>query len=286
MNHLLSRNSFLYLAWRSLKKSKMALFGLAIVLTLLIVAAFASFIAPYDPYKVNIEKVVASPSPDHIFGTDYLGRDIFTRVVYGSRISLQVGFIAMLISVIIGTLLGAISGYFGGWVDHVIMRVTDVFFAMPAPLLAIAVMAIFENPSTSKIFVVLGLIGWTGIARLIRGKVLAVKEEEYTQAAVALGAKTPRILFRHVLPNSLAPLIVAATVNVAGNILTEAWLSFLGIGAQPPIPSWGQMITEGQSYLTTKPWVCIFPGLAIFFTVLGFNLFGDGLRDALDPRLR
>ncbi len=284
-------DSFISLVWRQFKKSTMALVGLAIVMGLILMGALAPILAPYDPYpdsdiwETDISNIVAPPSLQHPFGTDDLGRDIFSRIIYGSRISLQVGFIAMLISVWIGVVLGTAAGYYGGWIDNLIMRITDIFFAMPAPLLVIAVMAIFENPSVDKIFFVLGFIGWTGIARLVRAKILSVRQEEYTQAARALGARTWRIILRHVLPNAMAPLIVAATIRVAGNILTEAWLSFLGLGAQPPIPSWGTMVTEGQRYLTTQPWVCVFPGLAIFTVVLGFNLFGDGLRDALDPKL-
>ncbi len=284
-------DSFISLTWRQFKKSRMALVGLAIVIGLILMGASAPILAPYDPYpdsdiwETDISNIVAPPSLQHPFGTDDLGRDIFSRIIYGSRISLQVGFIAMLISVWIGVVLGTAAGYYGGWIDNLIMRITDIFFAMPAPLLVIAVMAIFENPSVDKIFFVLGFIGWTGIARLVRAKILSVRQEEYTQAARALGARTWRIILRHVLPNAMAPLIVAATIRVAGNILTEAWLSFLGLGAQPPIPSWGTMVTEGQRYLTTQPWVCVFPGLAIFTVVLGFNLFGDGLRDALDPKL-
>ena len=284
-------DSFISLAWRQFKKSTMAMVGLAIVMGLILMGALAPILAPYDPYpdsdiwETDISNIVAPPSLQHPFGTDDLGRDIFSRIIYGSRISLQVGFIAMLISVWIGVVLGTIAGYYGGSIDSLIMRITDIFFAMPAPLLVIAVMAIFENPSVDKIFFVLGFIGWTGIARLVRAKILSVRQEEYTQAARALGARTWRIILRHVLPNAMAPLIVAATIRVAGNILTEAWLSFLGLGAQPPIPSWGTMVTEGQRYLTTQPWVCVFPGLAIFTVVLGFNLFGDGLRDALDPKL-
>ena len=284
-------DSFISLAWRQFKKSTMAMVGLAIVMGLILMGALAPILAPDDPYpdsdiwETDISNIVAPPSLQHPFGTDDLGRDIFSRIIYGSRISLQVGFIAMLISVWIGVVLGTIAGYYGGSIDSLIMRITDIFFAMPAPLLVIAVMAIFENPSVDKIFFVLGFIGWTGIARLVRAKILSVRQEEYTQAARALGARTWRIILRHVLPNAMAPLIVAATIRVAGNILTEAWLSFLGLGAQPPIPSWGTMVTEGQRYLTTQPWVCVFPGLAIFTVVLGFNLFGDGLRDALDPKL-
>ena len=194
----------------------------------------------------------------------------------------------MSISILIGTVLGALSGFFGGPVDSIIMRITDVFMALPAAILALAVMAVFENPSVNKIFMVLGLIGWTTVARLVRSRVMEIRSEEYVIAADALGFSSMRTLTRHVLPNSLAPIIVVATLGIAGNILTEAWLSFLGLGAEPHIPSWGRMITEGQAYLATasRPWIYVFPGVALFLTVMGFNLLGDGLRDVLDPTVK
>jgi len=276
------------ISMRSFIRSRNALIGLVMVGGFLVAAAFSPLIAPHDPYEISLQNKELAPSPEHPFGTDGLGRDIFSRVVYGSRISLKVGILAMSISVVIGTLLGALSGYFGGRIDSLVMRITDVFLAMPAALFALAVMAVFENPSVNKIFIVLGLIGWTTIARLVRSRVLEIKNEEYVTAAVALGYGWPRVLFRHVLPNSMAPLIVAATIGIAGNILTEAWLSFLGLGAEPHIPSWGRMITEGQAYLATasKPWIYVFPGAALFLTVMGFNILGDGLRDILDPTLK
>ena len=265
-----------------------ALIGLVIVVGFLFSAAFASLISVQDPYEIDLDIKELAPSINHPFGTDSLGRDIFSRVVYGSRISLKVGILAMTISVVIGTVLGSLAGYFGGIIDTVIMRITDIFLAMPAALFALAVMAVFENPSINKIFIVLGFIGWTTIARLVRSRVMEIKNEEYVLAAVALGFGWLRILARHVLPNSMAPLIVAATLGIAGNILTEAWLSFLGLGAEPHIPSWGRMITEGQAYLSTasKPWIYVFPGMALFLTVMGFNMLGDGLRDILDPTLK
>lgn len=273
---------------RSLVRSRNALIGLVIVGGFFIAASFSSFISVQNPYEINLDTKELAPSLNHPFGTDSLGRDIFSRVIYGSRISLKVGIFAMMISLIIGTVLGALAGYFGGIIDTVIMRITDVFLAMPAALLALAVMAVFENPSINKIFIVLGFIGWTTIARLVRSRVMEIKNEEYVLAAVSLGFSWLRTLVRHVLPNSMAPLIVAATISIAGNILTEAWLSFLGLGAEPHIPSWGRMITEGQAYLATasKPWIYVFPGMALFLTVIGFNMLGDGLRDILDPTLK
>jgi len=278
--------------WKEIVKSKLAVTGLFLVGFLVLIAALGPLLCPYDPFEINLDLVIAEPygpkppSPEHPFGTDDLGRDLLARIIYGARVSLQVGVLAMLIAAGIGITLGTLAGYFGGWVDAVITWLIDTAFAFPAALLAIAVMAIVPNPSVFWIFIVLGLIGWAGIARVVRGKVLAVREEEFADAARALGARNYRVMLRHILPNCMAPLMVAATINIAGNILTEAWLSFLGLGAQPPIPSWGLMVTEGQAYLSTHYWMCLFPGLAIALTVLGWNLLGDGLRDALDPRLK
>lgn len=281
-------DSFTRISLRHIVRSRSALIGIVIVAGFLFAASFSGFVAVDDPYKIDLTRKELSPSSEHPFGTDGLGRDIFSRVAYGARISLKVGILAMTISVVIGTFLGALAGYFGGTVDSLIMRITDIFLAMPAALLALAVMAVFENPSINKIFIVLGFIGWTTIARLVRSRVMEIRNEEYVIAAVALGFNSARTLWRHVLPNAVAPIIVAATIGIAGNILTEAWLSFLGLGAEPHIPSWGRMITEGQSYLATasKPWIYVFPGLALFLTVIGFNMLGDGLRDILDPTLK
>ena len=272
----------------SLMRSRNAAIGGVIVALFFISAVFSPLIAPDDPYAIDLDIRENAPSVKNPFGTDSLGRDVFSRVVYGSRISLKVGIMAMGISLVIGTALGALAGYFGGRIDTVIMRTTDVFLALPAALLALAVMAIFENPSVNKIFIVLGCIGWTTIARLVRARVMEIRNEEYVIAAVALGYGWMRTLLRHVLPNAAAPIIVAATIGIAGNILTEAWLSFLGLGAEPHIPSWGRMITEGQAYLSTasRPWIYFFPGIALFVTVMGFNLLGDGLRDVLDPTIK
>jgi ABC-type dipeptide/oligopeptide/nickel transport system permease subunit len=260
--------------------------GLVLITVLIVCAVFAPLITSFSPYQVQIENITARPGSLHLLGTDDLGRDLFSRVVYGSRISLMVGVIATIIAMSIGIFIGLVAGYYGSIVDSLLMRFTDIVLAFPTPLFAIAVMAIFENPSIDKVFIILGLIGWPSTARLVRGQVLALREMDYVQAARAMGAKERRILWRHILPNSLAPILVVATLMIPGNILTEAWLSFLGLGTQPPQPSWGAMITEGQAYLETKPWICAFPGIAIFITVLGFNLFGDGLRDYFDPKLK
>ena len=269
-------------------RSRNATIGFVIVAIFVLSALFSPLIAQKDPYDIDLDSKELAPSFENPFGTDSLGRDIFSRVVYGTRISLKVGIMAMTISLVIGVVMGGLSGYFGGIIDTVLMRTTDIFLALPAALLALAVMAIFENPSVNKIFLVLGLIGWTTVARLVRARVMEIKNEEYVIASVALGFNWLRTLARHIIPNAMAPIIVAATIGIAGNILTEAWLSFLGLGAEPHIPSWGRMITEGQSYLSTasKPWIYIFPGLALFITVMGFNLLGDGIRDILDPTIK
>ena len=275
-----------------IKKSKLAVTGFVMVGSLILIAILGPLLWPLDPFEIDLDLVIEAPygpkapSSAHPFGTDDLGRDLLARVIYGARVSLQVGILAMLIAGTIGITLGVVAGYFGGWVDTAVTWLMDTAFAFPAALLAIGVMAIVPNPSVFWIFTVLGLIGWAGIARVVRGKVLAVKEEEFVDAAKAMGSGHIRIMLIHILPNCLAPLMVSATINIAGNILTEAWLSFLGLGAQPPIPSWGLMVTEGQAYLSTHYWMCLFPGLAIAVTVLGWNLLGDGLRDALDPRFK
>ena len=221
---------------------------------------------------------------------------MLARLLYGARISLSVGVLAELVALVLGLLIGGLAGFYGGWVDDFLMRLADTFFSLPAPLLALAVTAALPNPSSlsflnrlpepslAVVLIVLGCIGWAGIARLVRAQIMVLREMEYSRAATALGARSARLILHHFLPNALAPILAAALVGVAGNILAESWLSFLGVGAHPPLPSWGIMITEGQNYLTTHPWVCIYPGLALFCVVLGLNLLGDGLREGWDPR--
>ncbi len=269
-----------------IRRSKMAVAGLIVTVLLVFVALMAPVIAPADAKKTDLQAITLPPSREHVLGTDDLGRDIASRIIYGSRISLSVGIVAEAISLAIGLAIGAIAGYYGGWLDNALMRFTDVIFAFPTALFAIAVSAVFEERTVITLFLILGLIGWAGIARIVRGTVLTVKEQEFAEAARALGGRDARIILRHILPNCLAPVIVAASIGVAGNILTEAWLSFLGLGLEASVPSWGNMIRDGQQFITSKPWICFFPGLAIIITVLGFNLLGDGLRDILDPRLR
>jgi len=242
------------------------------------------------PAAARKEFRVPKPAPDGNYyfplGTDKAGRDMLSRLIYGAQISLIVGIVAELINILIGVGIGAAAGFYGGRLDNFLMRLTDVFFAFPSLLLAIAILAAIEKPGLWNIFIALGVTGWTPIARIVRGQVLAVKEQEFIQAARAQGAGDLRIVLSHILPNSVAPIIVVGTLGVAGNILGEAGLSFLGLGIQPPAPSWGNMLSDGRSAIDTSWWVSLLPGLCIVLTVLGFNLLGDGLRDALDPRLK
>jgi len=268
--------------------NRLTTIGIAIVVVLLIVALFAPWIAQYDVGTTDIALRYLPPSAVHWFGTDSTGRDIFSRVVFGARISLQVGIIVVVVSSIVGTFIGAIAGYYGGWLDRIISGyVFNVFLAFPGLLLAIAMVA-FLGAGLNKLIFALCIIGWVGYARLIRGQVLKVREYDFVQAARALGASDMRILFRHILPNSIQPLIVQASLGMAGAVLSEASLSFLGLGVPPPAPSWGVMIEEARdlSTLQAAPHALIFPGIAIALTVLAFNFIGDGLREYLDPRQR
>ena len=268
--------------------NRLTIIGLVIVVVLVIVALFAPWIATYDVGATNLSMRYLAPSAEHWFGTDSTGRDIFSRVVFGARISLQVGVIVVSVSAIIGTLLGAIAGYYGGWVDRSVSGyVFNVFLAFPGLLLAIAMVA-FLGAGLNKLILALCIIGWVGYARLIRGQVLKVREYDFVQAARALGASDARILLIHILPNAIQPLIVQASLGMAGAVLSEAALSFLGLGVPPPAPSWGVMIEEARdlSTLQAAPHALIFPGIAIALTVLAFNFIGDGLREHLDPRQR
>lgn len=271
--------------WRVLRRSKLALAGLVIVGGLVLLAIAGPTIAPYDPNDLNVRQRTLAPSFAHPFGTDDRGRDVLSRVLYGARVSLQVGVIAVGISATAGTLLGAASGYFGGWTDEVIMRATDVLFAFPGILLAIAIMAVL-GPSVTNAMIALGIVYTPIFARITRGAVLAIRTEVFVEAAHACGAGATRVLGRHILPNVLAPIIVETTLSLAFAILAEAALSFLGLGTPPPAPSWGRMLSEGRDFIRDAPWMGLFPGLAIVLAVMGFNFLGDGLRDALDPRLK
>lgn len=259
--------------------------GLVAVLLMVGLAVFAPLIATHDPNNIDLIRLLESPSVEHWLGTDSQGRDIWSRLVYGARISLSVGIFSQLISIAIGITLGLIAGFYGRWVDEVVMRIADITLAFPTLLLLIAMAAAFQ-PSLTVVLVTIGVVGWAGIARLVRGQVLVVRQLDYIQAARSLGAQNLHLMTRHILPNVVAPVIIAATLGIAGAIMAEAALSFLGLGVQPPTPSWGSMIADGRDLdqLRNAPWTSVAPGLAIGMAVLGFNLLGDALRDALDPR--
>jgi peptide/nickel transport system permease protein len=256
--------------------------GAAIVFATVLLALFGPVLTPYDPSSQELPLRLEGPTGAHLFGLDELGRDIFARVLAGARISLVVGLVVVSVSASAGTLLGSIAGYFGGRVDEIISRVIDILLAFPGLLLAIALVAVL-GPSLANVILALSLIGWVGYARLVRGQVLRAREFEFVQAARALGAPTPRILLRHIVPTTLPAVTVQATLGMGAAILSEAALSFLGLGVQPPTPSWGTMLNGGRAHLLDAPHLTIFPGLAIAILVLGFNFLGDGLRDALDP---
>ena len=268
---------------RRLAADPWARFGLALVLALVVVAALAPLLAPADPYRGALADSLRPPSATHLLGTDVQGRDLLSRTLYGARISLVVGLASQSIALALGVVLGLVAGFYGRWADALVMRAADVTLAFPSLLLLIAIAAAVE-PSLPVIFVVIGIVGWAGMARLVRGQVLVVRALEYVAAARALGASDARILARHVLPNVAAPVVVAATLGVGGAIMAEAALSFVGLGAPPPVPSWGAMVAEGRELLRVAPWVSIVPGCAIGLTVLGLNLLGDALGDALAVR--
>jgi peptide/nickel transport system permease protein len=270
--------------WKRFRGNRFAVAGGCVVLLLFAVSLLAPLITPWDPHAIDAYHVLLPPSADHWFGTDELGRDVFTRIIYGARISLKVGFVSVGIAVAIGVVLGLVSGFYGGIVDTVIMRFVDIMLCFPTFFLILAVIAFLE-PSIWYIMAIIGLTGWMGVARLVRAEVLSLRERDFILAARALGASDMRIIFRHILPNALSPVLVSATLGVAGAILTESALSFLGIGVQPPTPSWGNILTSGKDYLEFGWWLSLFPGLAILVTVLAYNLLGEGIRDALDPRL-
>lgn len=270
--------------WSRFRKNKLAVISLVFLVLLVLVAVFAPAIAPYGEAERSSD-FRASPSRDHWFGTDIIGRDVFSRVVLGSRVSLRIAFLATGIATIFGMLIGAVSGYFGGRIDNAIMRFTDIFLAIPYIVLAIAIASV-AGRSENSIILVLGLLGILPMTRIVRASFLSLRESEYVEAAVALGFTRSRIMFRHILPNALQPLIIYATISVGGVILAEAALSFLGVGPQDPTPAWGLMVAQGKGDLANAPHLVLFPGLAITSTVLAFVLIGDGLRDALDPKLR
>jgi peptide/nickel transport system permease protein len=270
---------------RALRRNRLAMIGLVIIILLVLAAIFGPYLSRYGPNDIEMKIRLQPPSLEHLFGTDDFGRDVLSRVLSGAAVSLKVGVIAVSISLVLGTSLGAISGYYGGWVDETMMRLMDVLFAFPAILLAIAIMAAL-GPGVTNAMIAIGIVYTPIFARITRGSVLTIREEVFVTVAKSIGSRDIRIISVHIFPNALPPIIVETTLSLAFAILAEAALSFLGLGTQPPDPSWGRMLSESRGYIQEAPWLGIFPGLAIMFTVMGFNFLGDGLRDALDPRLK
>ncbi|MGL5088352.1 MAG: nickel transporter permease [Cetobacterium sp.] len=273
--------------WKNLKRNKMALFGLVILVIIILLALFADQIANYDQVviKQNLRMRLKPPSSQHWLGTDEFGRDIFARLIHGARVSLKVGMLAVGIAIIIGGFLGSLAGYYGGKLDNIIMRIMDIFLAVPSILLAIAIVSAL-GPNLLNLMVAVSISSIPRYARIVRASVLSIRDQEFIEAARAIGASDTRIIFRHIIPNSLAPVIVQGTLGVANAILATAGLSFIGLGIQPPAPEWGSMLSGGRQYLRYAWWVTTFPGVSIMITILSLNLLGDGLRDALDPRLK
>lgn len=266
-----------------IRQNPLTLIGFVIISSILLLAALAPLIAPYDPNAIDVKAILLAPSPLHVMGTDGLGRDVFSRMLYGARISLMVGFVAVGIATLIGIVLGAVAGFYRGWVDTVIMRMVDVMLSIPTFFLILAVIA-FLSPSIWNIMIVIGLTSWMGVTRLVRAEFLSLRNREFVLAAQTLGAKDHRLIFKHLLPNSLTPIIVSSILGIASAVLVESGLSFLGLGVQAPQASWGNILTDGKEYIQFAWWLSLFPGLAILLTVLGYNLLGDGLRDAYNPR--
>lgn len=271
--------------WRHLRRNRMAMLGLVILALFLVCSIFAPFITPHDPIKLDLINALQDPSSENFMGTDWQGRDVFTRILYGGRISLAIGFITVAIGLAVGIPVGTLSGYYGGKLDLFVQRIIDILIAFPGILLAIVVVTIL-GVGVEQVMIAVGISTIPIYTRLVRGSVLSVKEEGYVAAAKSLGIGDARIIIRHILPNCLGPIIVMSTFRIATSILWAAGLGFLGLGAQPPDPEWGAMLSNGREYMRSAPYLTTFPGLAIFLMVLGFNLLGDGLRDALDPRSR
>jgi peptide/nickel transport system permease protein len=271
--------------WRAFKKNRLAIVGGLIVLSLVVLAILAPALAPWDPHRVDVKKILDPPSPVHLLGTDQLGRDVFSRMLYGARVSLAVGFVSVGIATAIGIMLGSIAGYNGGWLDGFVMRMVDLMLVFPRFFLLLAVLA-FLKPSIWTIMMVIGLTGWMGVTRLVRAEFLSLKEREFVVWSQAIGASGFRIIWRHILPNAMAPVLVAMTLGIPAAILTESGLSFLGLGVQPPFATWGNILNEGKDTIEIAWWLSLYPGVAILVTVLSYNLLGEGIRDALDPRLR
>ena len=271
--------------WRALKRNRLALIGGVVVVILVGIAVLAPRLAAWDPNRPDVNRILEPPSRAHLFGTDALGRDVLSRMLYGSRVSLAVGFVSVGIAVLLGTVLGAAAGYHGGLVDAAIMRGVDLMLVFPRFFLLLAVLA-FLTPSIWTIMAVIGLTGWMGVARLVRAEFLALKEREFVIWSQSIGAGGLRIVWRHILPNAMAPVLVAMTLGIPAAILTESGLSFLGLGVRPPHATWGNILNEGKDAIEIGWWLSVYPGLAILLTVLSYNLLGEGIRDALDPRLR
>lgn len=271
--------------WRSALRHPMFLAGFLLVGGMSLAAVLAPWIAPFDPTALSVDALLQPPSAAHLLGTDALGRDVLSRMLHGGRVSLWVGFLAVGLAVAVGLFFGLVAGYFGGLADEVIMRGVDVMLCFPSFFLILTVIAFLE-PSLANIMIIIGLTSWMGVARLVRAETLSLARRDFVLASRLAGAGSARILLRHILPNAAGPVLVSATLGIAGAILTESSLSFLGLGVQPPMPSWGNMLLEGKEVLEIAPWLSVFPGLAILFTVLGYNLLGESLRDLLDPRLK
>lgn len=272
-------------AMMRLRKNRSAMVCLAIIVIFIFIALAADWIAPYDPYEIDLKNILAEPSAEHWMGTDEQGRDIFSRILFGTRISLAVGLVSQVISTALGVVLGSIAGYYGGKIDMLISRMMEIFSAFPDLLFAIGIMFVL-GPGIINIFIALGILGWVGTARLVRSQVLQIKEMEYVAAAKSSGATSFWLITRHMIPNCVSTIIILITMGIPGAIMSEASLSFLGLGVHPPTASWGSMINTGRIYILSDPTYSVFPGIAIIILVLAFNIFGDGLRDALDPRLK
>ncbi|BAD39131.1 ABC transporter permease [Symbiobacterium thermophilum] len=271
---------------RRFMRNKAAVVGLVVLLLMYLVAIFAPYLASESLDAMNIPARFQPPSLEHPFGTDNLGRDVLSRMIWGSRVSLSVGFVAMTMAVAIGSLVGAVAGFYGGtWIDIVLMRIAEAIDIIPVFFLLITVVSVIR-PSIFNIMLVIGVTSWPGLAQIVRSQFLSLRQRDFTEASRAMGARDARLIFRHILPNAVGPIIVSATLRIGSAILTESSLSFLGLGTQPPLTSWGQMLSQGRPFLLQAPWVSIFPGLAIFVVVICFNFVGDGLRDALDPKMK
>jgi peptide/nickel transport system permease protein len=275
----------LKLIWKRFLSNPLAIAGAVVIVLLALAAVAAPHLAPVDPLHQDLLSRLKGPSGQHWFGTDELGRDVFSRMIVGLRVSLLIGFMSAFISISIGTILGLVAGYWRGWIDAFLMRLVDIMLCFPTLFLILMILAILDKPSIYMVMAVIGLTSWAGLARMVRGEVLSMRERDFILVARGLGLSTRRILFVHLLPNVISPVIVAATLTVGAAILTESGLSFLGLGVQPPLPSWGNILTSGKDFIHVAWWLSLFPGIAILITVLAFNLLGEGLRDVLDPRL-